>query len=548
MAGRPMKRKRNSSPVTSDLDKQESVKQSPNAKELVVNNKTVGLTNQRYAQMFNFADLQRIMTQNVSKTTNKTFTQYTKEKLQTYIRNPLANIDNIREVSNFLFRVSHNYKKIIEYYSLMPLYSYNIEYDVPDYSKGVKLKDFFKGYQELCVRLDNMNLKRMGAQILATTLRDGIYVGFTYEDGDCFFINALDPKYCKISDITNGGTYVVKLNASYFDVGANREFLYGIEDNGEGTWDKVFVEGYEKYKEIGNTAQWFELPIERTICVICGDDPQMPLPYFLPVFNSLLDLLDYEALIRSKAELENYVLLVSKIPLLKNSDQVNDFAVDLDLVEATQSVIDEVAPSLAATCFSPCDIEPIFFNNQNQVQDTNVYSEALSNLFSSLGISEMLFNDDKGGSVGLKHSIEVDMTLVFDFLAKIEANIQRYVYLNISEDFKFYFHRVTYFNKEDYNNELNKKATLGMPFKLDYATVDKSPRSVWNATFMEQAMGISDLWDSPLASSYVQSGSSDSTGGAAEKDPDDLESDASVKAKDGGKNEEAVASYERNVV
>lgn len=544
MAGRPVRRsKKTPSPVTNDLVKQESVNQSPNAKELVIGNKNVGVTNQKYAQMINYAELERILTQNVSKSTNKTFTQYTKERLQNFIRSPLSNIDNIRDVSNFLYRVSHNYKKIIEYYSLMPLYSYNIEYDVPDYSKGIQLKDFFSGYQELCIRLDNMNLKRMGAQILATTLRDGIYVGYTYDDEESFFISALDPKYCKISDITAGGTFVVKFDASFFDTGNNKEFLYGINEDGEGTWDQSFIDGYEAYKELGNEARWFELPIERTICVICGDDPQMPLPYFLPVFVSLLDLLDYEALIRSKAELENYVLLVSKIPLL-NSDQVNDFAVDLDLVRATQDVIDEVAPSLAATCFSPCEIEPIFFNNKNQVEDTNVYSEALSNLFSSLGISEMLFNGDKGGSVGLKHSIEVDMTLVFDFLAKIEANIQRYVFLNISEDFRFYFHRVTYFNKEEYNKELNSKATLGMPFKLDYATVDKSPRSVWNATFMEQSMGISDLWNKPLASSYTQSGSAnDNEGGAPEKDPDDLQSDASVKAKDNGKNEEAVAAY-----
>lgn len=542
MAGRPIRRSRTtSSPVTNDLVKQESVNQSPTAKELVVENKKVGVTNQKYAQMINFAELQRIMMQNVSKTTTKTFVQYTKERLQTYIKNPFTNLDNIRDVSNFLYRVSHNYKKIIEYYALMPLYSYNIEYDVPDYSKGANVKDFLSGYQELCVRLDNMNLKRMGVQILSTTLRDGIYVGYTYEDDDGFFISALDPKYCKISDITSGGTYVVKFDATYFNVGSNIEFLYGVDGNGEGTWDKAFVDGYENYVAYGNAARWFELPIERTICVICGEDPQMPLPYFLPVFVSLLDLLDYEALIRSKAELENYVLLVSKIPLL-NSDQVNDFAVDLDLVRATQDVIDEVAPSLAATCFSPCEIEPIFFNNKNQVEDTNVFSEALSNLFSSLGISEMLFNSDKGGSVGLKHSIEVDMTLVFDFLTKIEANIQRYINLNISEDFRFYFHRVTYFNKEEYNKELNSKATLGMPFKLDYATVDKSPRSVWNATFMEQAMGISDLWNKPLASSYTQSGSANDEG-APEKDPDDLESDASVKAKDGGKNEEAVAAY-----
>ena len=78
-------------------------------------------SNQTYAQMINFAELQRILQQNISKGSNRTYSQYTKEKLKSYIKNPLANIDNIRDISAFLYRVSHNYKKIIEYYSYTPL-------------------------------------------------------------------------------------------------------------------------------------------------------------------------------------------------------------------------------------------------------------------------------------------------------------------------------------------------------------------------------------------------------------------------------------------
>ena len=40
----------------------------------------------------------------------------------------------------------------------------------------------------------------------------------------------------------------------------------------------------------------------------------------------------------------------------------------------------------------------------------------------SLGISEMIFNGQKSGSVGLKHSITVDMTLPMELLKRIEAN------------------------------------------------------------------------------------------------------------------------------
>ena len=65
-------------------------------------------SNQKYAQMINFAELQRILQQNISKGTSKTYTQYTKEKLQSYIKSPLANIDNLRDISAFLYRISQN--------------------------------------------------------------------------------------------------------------------------------------------------------------------------------------------------------------------------------------------------------------------------------------------------------------------------------------------------------------------------------------------------------------------------------------------------------
>jgi len=293
------------------------------------------------------------------------------------------------------------------------------------------------------------------------------------------------------------------------------------------------VQGYEDYKNKGNEYKWFELPPEKTICIICGDDPVVPLPYFLPVFVSLLDLLDYEALIRSKTELENYVLLVSKVPMNNNSGEVNDFAVDLEIVQATQAVIDEALPSLVGSVWTPCEIEKIDFGNKNQVEDTNVYSQAIKNLFSSLGISEMIFNGEKSGSVGLKHSITVDMTLPLELLKRIDSNIQRYIRLNISEDFTFRFHQISIFNKDEYLSELKDQATLGVPVKMDYATAGgKSPYEVMNDAFMESALGLDKLWK-PLSSSYTQS---DKKGGGQTKKDDEL-SDSGIATKEGGKNE-----------
>ena len=57
------------------------------------------------AQKISFAKVQELLQRNVSKTVSKTYTQYTRDLLDTYIQSPLNNIDSIREVSRFLTRV-----------------------------------------------------------------------------------------------------------------------------------------------------------------------------------------------------------------------------------------------------------------------------------------------------------------------------------------------------------------------------------------------------------------------------------------------------------
>lgn len=490
----------------------------------------IGKSFRETGQILNFAQLQKILLQNASKTNSKTFTQYTKERIQSYIQNPLSNIDNIREVSNFLWRVSMPYRKIIEYYATMPEFSYNL---ILDNQFGAKLdtSSFLQNYYKVSKRMQNMHFREEMQQVMAKCLLNGIYVGFVYDDEESFILSPLEVKYCKVVNEMDG-VYDVAFDATFFDTGNNQEYL----TTEEGAWDDVFVQGYYDYKTKGNDFRWFNLPPEKTICIIAGDNPLVPLPFFVPIFTSLLDLIDYESLIRSKTELENTVLLLSKIPLIENSQEVDDFALNIDTVEAMQKLIDAVVPPLVGTAYSPCELEVIRFDNNNQVGDTNIYSESLKNLMSTVGISEMLWNSDKGGSVGLDASIKTDELFVFKLLMKIERWAQRYMVLNISTDFSVKFHKMTYFSKKTYLEQCKDLATLGVPVKMELATATGyTPFEIMNMTYMENAMELDTLWK-PLASSYTQSSQDTKTSGI-----DDSElTEEGLKSRDGNKNQDTL--------
>lgn len=481
-----------------------------------------------------FAKIQELVLQNVSRGKTKTFTQYTKDLIKRYIQNPYTNIDSIREVSAFLARTSMIYKKILAYFSQMPLFYYNLIYK-SDLSKGIDSSKFLKSYQDVSSKLQEINMQKEFSTVIATALRDGAYFGFVYDgEGDGFFLHALDPRYCKISGITGYGEYIVAFNASFFDSGNNTEYLYGINEDGEGTWDQVFIDGYETYKSDGRDYMWFDLPLEKTICLLADEDPDMPLPYFLPVFTSLLDLLDLEQILASKTELENYVLLLSKIPLLDGAKDPDEFAVSIDVVQAMQDLIDSVVPSLVGTAYSPCDLDVITFDKSNSAEDTNKLAESMNNLFSNLGISKLVVSGgESSNSVGLKQSIANDESLSFKYLERLSAWMNSYIRQNYSEDFIFYFHRVSYFSHDEKVKQLKEAATLGLPVATDYATIlGQTPYRMMCATLMENELGIkSGLW-TPLQTSYVQSGNES---GAPTKADDEL-TDEGIATRDGDKN------------
>ena len=487
------------------------------------------------AQAINFEKLERLMLNNVSKTKTMTFTQYTKENIKTYMKSPYANIDNIREVSRFLMRCSMIYKKIIEYTAQMPDFYYNLIYK-SDMVKGVEKDKFLKTYQKTSKYLQNINFKKEYSVAIATSLRDGVFYGLTYGDSDeSFFIQGLDPKYCKIGGITDNGQYVVFFNADFFNSGNNKEYVEGISSGaqaGQGLWDDVFVNGYNTYKNQGREFQWFMLPVERTMCLIASDSTDELYPYYLPLMISLLDLIDLEQIIADKTQLENYVLLLSKIPLNLKSEEIDDFSVSLDLVQSMQEMINEVVPDLVGTAYSPCELEVIRFDKNSEAQDTDKLAQSMSNLFNNMGLSQLVVSGGAStNSVGLSHSIQVDESLAMKFVDKLEKWTNNFLLDMKFKDFIFKFHRTSYFSRDDYTAKLKDAATLGVPVKTSYATsLGITPYEVMLSSAMEQNMGI-ESW-TPLVSSYTQSGTG--TVGAPEKAIDTLTPEG-VAARDSGK-------------
>lgn len=492
------------------------------------------------AQKIAFAKIRELMQRNVSKNSNKTFQQYTKDLIKQYLASPSSNLDTIREVSRFLMRNSMIYKKMVYYYATAPLFLYSLTQENV-LSKKIDRNKSLKSYEEVLRRLNKFNMGKELPNIIATTIRDGIYVGFVYDNNeDGLFIMPLDVKYCRIYGKSSNGQWIVYFNAEYFNSGNNKEFVEGVNGDTSGTWDECFIKGYKQYKEYGKDFKWFRLSPEKTFCLFCGADDEfdMPLPLFTGLFISLLDLIDLEQILMSKTELENYILLISKIPLIENSEDVDDFALSLELVQEMQALIDQAVPDLVGTAYSPMDLETIKFDKSNSAEDTDMLSKSMNNLFSNAGISQIVVSGGSSTSqVGLKHAIENDMSTAWIFVNKIESLINSYIYENISQGYIFRFHQITWYNRDTYISNMKDMATLGGN-AIDYfvCATGKTPYEVINdVRFNAMSLNINQ-WLVPLSSTYTQSSSSTSNDvGRPTKNEDDLTEEGAA-TRDGDKN------------
>jgi hypothetical protein len=140
----------------------------------------------------------------------------------------------------------------------------------------------------------------------------------------------LDPDFCEITGIEDG-CLTFSFNFQYFDSYPKELDRYAEE----------FKTKYEKYKSDKKNNKWQEIEPSKSLCIKIAELVDYPVAPFTGIFEEIYAIEDYKQLKLAKTELENYLLLVAKIPYLKESGEANNFgmieSVKNDFTEAINS-------------------------------------------------------------------------------------------------------------------------------------------------------------------------------------------------------------------
>lgn len=472
----------------------------------------------------------------ITKDRTLTYTQYNKNNYRTYIQNPKNNEENLRQMSQFLARVCTPYNRILWYYATIPMFYWNLTPRINP-AEEVDSEGILNEYYQIANNIENLRLSQSMRQLIYLALRDGAFYGVIYDNsesenidttnGEGFFIQKLDPRYCKPVALQNG-VWNFAFDLSYFTNNTNREFLK--------VWDPMFQEAYNLYQQDTTNNKWQILDPKKTICIKA--DPSNyneTLPFFVGMFEGLLDLIDARTLQRNRDIVENYKMIIQKIPLVKEANSIDEFSIELDTAIRFYNMMLNALPEGVGAAMSPMDTDTIDFKPDDN--SASVLANAMNALFDDSGVSEMLFNSNKSGSVGLDASIKTDIALSWQLVESIEQWVQRYIdFKELTYQYDFEILRVDIFNKDKSITSELSLANSGIPNKMKLAaTAGITPVRLLSAmTFENDILGLHAKFI-PLQTSYTMSSDSATN----EKEIEDL-TDAGAKSRDGEVNKTEV--------
>lgn len=487
--------------------------------------KKTGTSNKLTVPTLDFSKLVKVILQDLNNPANKSqsfFTKFKKDDVTRYLERPqlASNAKQLRQMSNYLYVVSPQYRRLINYMATLHLLDYTVD---PYYINQEKANErtFKVTYNNVCLNIENMNIKHELLKAKVSAWREDVFYGYIHSDGLHFYLQKLNPDYCDITGIENG-CYTFDFNYSYFN---------GKDESVFNQFPEEFKKNYNNIYLKDKKNKWIEVNSENTFCIKINEDIEYPLVPFCSVFGALYDIEDYKSLQKTRTAIGAYSLLAMTLPLAKEGTADNPYLIDPDEVTKYYNFMAGILPSEIGLLLSPTDIKQFQFDETKN--DVNRVSDSTNQFWAESGVSQLLMSASDGTGASLAKSIITDEALSWSLVKQIERNLNRFIDKFNASDYKFRISILptTIFNWKEVHESYLKSATFGLPTRLKAgAALGISPNTFDNLLYLEnEVLGLHKTMI-PMMSSNTMSSDVDNEGGAPKKE--DGEKSASTEVTD----------------
>ena len=452
-------------------------------------------------------------------------------------------LKTMRDISDFFYRISGIYARIIRYMAFMYRYDWMITPFINE--TDVDKKKMLKVFYNCLSTLDDFGVKKQFGEIALQILLHGAYYGYKVPYGDTVVLQELPVNYCR-SRFNYGKKPAVEFNMKYFDdqfrdTTQKMKILKMFPDE--------FLKGYKLYKQgklppefMGDTNGWYLLDPKMTVKFTAnGED----YPAFISVIPLIIDLDEAQALNRKKTLQKLLKIVIQKMPLDKNGELIFDVDEAQELHNNAVQMLSRAIGIDVLTTFA--DVEVADMADNQATAQTDDLARVERQLYNEAGVSQKQFNTD--GNIALEKSILNDEATMYNMLLQFEEFLNELVENKSNKKIKFKVQLLTttIYNYKELSKLYNEQMQIGFSKMLPQIALGQSQSSILaNAYFENDVLDLVNVFIPPLMSSTMnenilnrvkngetggngQSGAANKEGAGRKELPDDQKSEKTIQ-------------------
>lgn len=413
-------------------------------------------------------------------------------------------LSTMREISDFFYKTSGIYARIVRYMAFM----YRYDWFVTPYVNDDKMKDkpekLLMGFYGSLTTLDDFGVKKTLGEIALKVLRHGAYYGYKVKTADGMTLQELPVDFCR-SRFNYGKKPAVEFNMKFFDQ-CFRDTTQKMKVLK--LFPNEFSKGYMLYKQgklppefPGDSGGWYLLDPNQTVKFTAnGED----YPAFISVIPLIIDLDEAQALDKKKTMQRLLKIVVQKMPLDKNGELIFDIDEAQQLHNNAVQMLSRAIGVDVLTTFADVEVENMDASRAETQSDDLARVER--QLYNEAGVSQNQFNTD--GNIALEKSILNDEATLYNMLLQFEQFLNELL-SPYNTNKKKVIYRVqllttTIYNYKELAKLYKEQTQLGYSKFLPQIALGQSQSSILaNAFFENDVLDLVNVFIPPLMSSTM---------------------------------------------
>ena len=429
-----------------------------------------------------------------------------KAEITRLLSSPYINFKPLQGYSHLFMSMEGIYYRIIKTFANMLTYDHLLVPYVENEALIKYKKRFKECYDTAGMYVEKMNLKSNLPMFTEDFLADGECYYYKVEDATGIIYQKIDNEYCLPYKNENGlWRFVIDCNK-----------LLSVQDIS--TYPVEIQKAMNVYSDNTNKSNSLFIldryyPVKNGICFSTVREGKHGFPPFSFLFKDLISL-------EQKKELKDKIDRINNTKMIHNKIETKDKDTMIDPMVAKtyneaikKNLIQKNLDEGIFTITNPFEATVLNLDTKN-AQTDNLVRNSIAQVYSEIGISEMLYNSDKGGAEALKKSLINDTTYIINMVLEMYNNY-------VNEELRLLTTKIrmkclildnTYYNRDERKSSSLSDLAYGGSRLLYLANCNFTPIQGMNLLQSEQILGIDKLFV-PAESSHTQSNATTSKSG-----------------------------------